>query len=366
MDKTRVLLLPIGQGASIVANGLKRKNKRYPILFINSTPRDSVGLEFFKPDLNVVLYNGAKGTGNNSELGKELAEDNRFAINSKLASYNSIDIFNVMFTMGGGTGSGGFSTIVKLIKRSYPSKKVNLVGFAPRIDEGVDRIENFLKCWNEIDEVLELVDDVKIVDNSYKYDSENKSFDAVNKAAIEHIDAMYSLTSSSVGASIDENDSYKVCTAKGFGQVLLLPDLDIESKVAIDIALGNSPFALPEKNELKCQYAGINIKPEPYNHSDIAKNIKASTEPYTGLNGKQNIVVLGGGEMPTEFADILEEQYKEAKAEEKNRRSESRASHKIKLDLDDEDDSNKPRLKSNDLFIDDDEDDELLLDDSWM
>lgn len=368
MDKSRILLLPIGQGAAIIANGLKKKNKRYPILFVNSTPRDSVGLDFFKPDMNVILYNGAKGTGNNRNLGKELAIENRFAITSKLSSYNSIDTFVVFFTMGGGTGNGGFSTIVKLIKKAYPNKKINLVAIAPRIDEGVDRLTNAIECWNEINDVFQYVDDIKIVDNGYKYDSEeNKGFEVVNNAVIEHLDAMFSLAGNHADSAIDENDSLKVCTAKGFGQVLLLPNQYVNIRQAIDTALNNSPFVLPEDNTFKCKYAGINTIDGVYNNGDIAKEIKSSTKPYETHNSKQNIVVLGGGETPTEFIDILAISLKEAKAEELEREKTTFKSHKIVLDdiAIETNNAVKKEEKNAGLFIADDDNDDLF-DDDWL
>lgn len=367
MDKSRTLLLPIGQGASIIANGLKRKNQRYPILFINSTPRDSVGLEFFRPDMNVILYNGAKGTGNNRELGKELAIENRFAIASKLASYNSIDTFVVLFTMAGGTGNGGFSTVVKLIRKAYPNKKINLVAIAPRIDEGVDRLSNAIKCWNEINDIFPYVNDIKVVDNGYKYNKEkSKGFETVNNAVIEHLDAMFSLAGKHTNGSIDENDALKVCTAHGFGQVLLLPNECDDVNRAIDIALNNNPFVLPEDSRLKCKYAGINIIENAYNKEDIYKEIESSTEPYLTYNNKQNIIVLGGGEMPTEFIDIIDISLKEAKIEELKREKSAFKSHKIDLDDIETTNTASPKNeKSSGLFIDD-EDDDLLFDDSWL
>lgn len=367
MDKSRTLLLPIGQGASIIANGLKRKNQRYPILFINSTPKDSVGLEFFKPNMNVVLYNGAKGTGNNRKLGKELAIENRFAIASKLASYNSIDTFVVLFTMAGGTGNGGFSTVVKLIKKAYPNKKINLVAIAPRIDEGIDRLSNAIQCWNEMNDLFKYVNDIKVVDNGYKYNKEiSKSFDVVNNAVIEHLDAMFSLSSGYNGSSMDENDALKVCTAQGFGKVLLLPSECENVNKAIDIALNNNPFIFPEDSRLKCKYAGINIIEGIYNEKDIYKEIESSTEPYLTHNNKQNIIVLGGGDTPTEFIDIIDISLNEAKIEEFKRERNAFKTHKITLDDVELDDLSLSKDENESELFMDDEDDDLLFDDSWL
>lgn len=81
-----------------------------------------------------------------------------------------------------------------------------------------------------------------------------------------------------------------------------------------------------------CDYLGINLKIDGYDPSEVSKLFEVYRSTYITYNDKNNIVVLGGCETPTESIKLVK-----MALEDKNKRKSSRSKKRsviIELDTD--------------------------------
>ena len=215
------------------------------------------------------------------------------------------DVITVFTSADGGTGSGVTPMLIRLLKLTYLKKKldrkINLVAIMPDY-ENDDRVafENSIAFWNEIMQIKdECIDDIKFVDNS-----KGKSFAEINKKVVELLNNSYSMNGESDEGDIDDRDAKIFNTEKGFGLVLSLSDEYRDAKTAIDRAIKDSIFALP--NSYECNYLGVSVKKDSYSLKEIRNcfdNVYKTT--YKTNNPKHNTIVLGGCEVPSEIIEMI-------------------------------------------------------------
>lgn len=356
MDKSKMLLIGIGQGAGNIVDGLLSKSKKYNGVFFNSSLGDIKPLKNADIDKNVYIYPGADGSGRDRVKADAMARDNANAIGDKLKSYPQTDLIVIFVTMAGGTGSGSIKTFIKIAKKALPYAKINIVAVMPNYyTEDELSIRNTLECWNDINSVIDLVNDIKYIDNTKR-----ETYREINEETVELLDLAYGMVGIHADGNIDKNDSFRINTAVGTGLVLKLGDEYRDTKVAIDKAIKNSIFAQPSIYD--CDYLGINIKENQYSHNSISEEFEVFKTTYKTFNDKFNLVVLGGLETPRDTIEILEMSLKE-RASRKSARNKNRG---VMVNLDNiyEEPKSKPKKKEINAYEEDDFD--LLFDDDFM
>ena len=169
-----------------------------------------------------------------------------------------------------------------------------------------------MECWNDINSIMDLINDVKFVDNNKR-----NTYKEINNEVIESLDLAYNIIGIHADGSIDNKDSFRINTAEGSGLILKLYDGLKDAKTAIDLAIKNSVFVQPDVYD--CDYLGINLKIDGYDPYEVTKLFEVYKSTYITYNNKNNIVVLGGCETPTESIDLIK-----MALEDKNKRKLSR------------------------------------------
>lgn len=355
MDKSKLLLVSIGQGGSNIVDGMLSKNKRYNGLFINSSIGDIKPLKNAKLDKNVFIYPGADGSGRDRVKSEEMFLENTNTLGMLLRRFPQTEVVVVFASMSGGTGSGSISKFIQLTKKALPTAKINVVAILPSLTEDELSLRNSLECWNDLNKVINLISDIKLVDNSKR-----NSYAEINKEVIDSLDLAYNIMGVHQDGTIDQNDSKRINTAEGYGLVIKLGDDFTTSKEAIDNAIENSVFA--QVDNYDCDYLGINIKPDNYNIQKIAEEFEVFKTTYKTYNSKENYLVLGGLEMPTECVELIKMTLDD-KTKKKGLRTKTR---QVIIDIDDEvKNKNDESPKIVDIY-DEDEDFDDLFDDSWI
>jgi hypothetical protein len=99
-------------------------------------------------------------------------------------------------------------------------------------------------------------------------------------------------------------------------------------KTAVDLAIKNSVFVQPDVYD--CDYLGINLKIDGYDPYEVTKLFEVYRSTYITYNKKNNIVILGGCETPTESINLIK-----IALEDKNKRKLSRNKKRsVIIDLD--------------------------------
>lgn len=344
MEKSKMLLVSLGQGAGNIVDGLLSKNPRYNGLFLNSSLFDIKPLKNAIMDKNVYIYPGTDGSGRDRNKSKEMIKDNANAIGGLLRKYPITEAIVVFTTMAGGTGSGAIKTFIQIAKKALPNVKVNVVAILPSLKEDELAFKNTLECWNEINSIMDLINDVKFVDNNKR-----NTYKEINNEVIESLDLSYNIMGVHADGNIDNKDSFRINTSEGSGLVLKLYDGLKDTKTAIDLAIQNSVFVQPDVYD--CDYLAINLKIDGYDPYEVSQLFEVYRSTYVTYNNKHNIVVLGGCETPTESIKLVK-----MALEDKNKRMLTRNKKRsVIIDLNTE---NKEELdvlndnELNDLFED--------------
>jgi cell division GTPase FtsZ len=325
MEKGKMLLVSLGQGAGNIVDGLLGRNPRYNGLFLNSSLFDIKPLKNAVMEKNVYVYPGTDGSGRDRNKSKEMIKDNANDIGTLLRKYPLTDTVVVFTTMAGGTGSGAIKTFIQITKKALPKAKVNVVAILPSLKEDELAFKNTLECWNDINSIMDLINDVKFVDNNRR-----NTYKEINNEVIESLDLAYNIIGIHADGNIDNKDSFRINTAEGSGLILKLYDGLKDVKTAIDLAIKNSVFVQPDIYD--CDYLGINLKIDGYDPSEVSKLFEVYRSTYITYNDKNNIVVLGGCETPTESIKLVK-----MALEDKNKRKSSRSKKRsviIELDTD--------------------------------
>lgn len=298
MEKSKILLVALGQGAGNIVDGLLSKNKSYNGLFFNSSLFDIKPLKNANIDKNVYLYPGTDGSGRDRNKSKEMIKDNANAIGTLLRKYPQTEVMVVFTSMAGGTGSGAIKTFIQIASAAIPSTKINVVAILPSLTEDQLSFKNTIECWNDINSVIDLVSDIKFVDNNKR-----NTYKEINNEVVESLDLAYNLVGIHVDGNIDRKDSFRINTADGAGLILKLYDGLKDAKNAIDLAIKNSVFAQPDTYD--CDYLGINLKSDGYDPNEVSKCFEVYKSTYMTYNNEFNIVVLGGCEIPTQSIKLI-------------------------------------------------------------
>ena len=341
MEKSKMLLIALGQGAGNIVDGLLSKNKRYNGLFFNSSLFDIKPLKNAVMDKNVYLYPGTDGSGRDRSRSREMISDNVSGIGTLLRKYPQTEAIVIFSTMAGGTGSGAVKTFIKIAKAAIPNAKVNVVAILPSLKEDELAFKNTIECWNDINSVMDMVNDVKFVDNNKR-----NTYKEINKEVIDSLDLAYNIIGIHPDGNIDNKDSFRINTADGTGLVLKLYDGVKDAKTAVDLAIENSVFVQPDI--YACDYLGINLKIDGYDPNEVSKCFEVYKSTYITYNNDNNIVVLGGCETPIEAIKLIK-----LSLDEKNKRKAARSRKRsVMIDIDDNYEKNEEI--SIDNFLDDD------------
>ena len=241
-----------------------------------------------------------------------MIKDNANAIGTLLRKYPITEAIVVFTTMAGGTGSGAIKTFIQIAKKALPNAKVNVVAILPSLKEDELAFKNAIECWNDINSIMDLINDVKFVDNNKR-----NTYKEINTEVIEALDLSYNIMGVHADGNIDTKDSFRINTAEGSGLVLKLYDGLKDAKTAVDLAIQNSVFVQPDVYD--CDYLGINMKIDRYDPYEVSKLFEVYRSTYITYNNINNIVVLGGCETPTESIKLIK-----MALDDKNKRKQSR------------------------------------------
>lgn len=304
MNKRKMLLIGCGKAGNKLVNEMLKKDGRYTGLFVNTAYNDMAKLEKFNED-NAFLFSGTNGSGRNRSLAQDYVKQQIQSLVDLVTSYPMQDVITVFTSADGGTGSGITPMLIRLLKLTYVKKKldrkINLVAIMPDY-ENDDRVafENSIAFWNEIMQIKdECIDDIKFIDNS-----KGSNFAEINDKVVELLNNSYSMNGESDEGDIDDRDAKMFNTEKGFGLVLTLSDEYKDAKTAIDRAIKDSVFALP--NSYECNYLGISVKKDSYSLKEIRSCFETVYKTtYRTNNTKHNTIVLGGCEVSSEVIEMI-------------------------------------------------------------
>lgn len=325
MNKSKMLLIGIGQAGNKLVSEMIKKDKRYVGLFVNSAYEDMANLEGFSPT-NAFIFPGENGSGKNRENAKMFVKSHIKSLVSTVIKYPLQDTLTVFTSTDGGTGSGSTPMFLQLLRQANKSKIINLVAIIPsyKNDDKVS-FENTLAFWSEIEELPEgTINDIKVIDNS-----KGENYADINERAVTAIDRSYSMMGKHDIGNIDEGDSKTYNSANGFSLPLILENNNSNVQEAIDIAIKSSIFAIP--NSFDCDYLAISLIEGQYDCNEVRECFdNVFRTPFKTYNNKFNMVLLTGMNAPDEAIETINMRLEELEEKEKNRKPRKRMLSSLK------------------------------------
>ena len=335
MNKSRIAVIGTGGCGNKLLDTLLNIDNRYVSLFCNTNIREMEILDNYNKDTNALYIAGASGSGRDSKVAKELIIRDKARVGdylkNRFSESSGINTFFIIASGDGGSGSGSVSLLTQIIKRNVNSKaKINLLIAAPKLSEKELSFANFKRLWNDIAKLIEagMLNSIQFIDNNKMYDEEE-----FNYAVMKEFDDSLSINS----IEIDEKDSERVNTAPGYKVTLSIDSKYKPLKMAVDNAIKNSNFILPE--HLECDYMLSYLDGDVFDNSHLERLFTTygmTKSDYHSVEDEPNIIVLGGCEMPVQYMELIEEAEMNLKIQKEERNKSRVKMVSVTIDEDDE------------------------------
>ena len=366
MNRRKILLIGCGRTGNKLINEMMKKDARYTGIFVNSSYNDMSNLEKFNEETNAFLFTGVNGSGKDPVKAEKYMKDDIQSLVYTITKYPLHDVITIFTSADGGTGSGTVPKLCQTLKlvfnqKGMTNKKINVVAVFPTIKRN-DRIsfKNAIRFWNKIVSIKDdIIDNILIVDNT-----KGDTYKEINEKVVTSIHNAYSMNGVHDEGEIDDEDARRFNTSKGFGLILNLDSDYKDASLAIDKAMENSIFALP--NTLSCDYIGVSLKESDYLIDDVLSHLPdARRTIYKTYNNKHNTIVLGGCSAPQELIWNIKNSLEEMDRKE----MQPNADDNLMIDIDDMNDI-KPKTiskeKERQVYTEDDIDNIVsALQDLW-
>ncbi|WP_205427971.1 tubulin-like doman-containing protein [Clostridium botulinum] len=335
INKRQILLIGCGKAGNRLVNELMLQDPRLTGLFVNTSYDDMANLKKCNED-NTFLFTSADGSGRNRNVAQQYVKDQIRSLIDTITGYPLHNNIYIVTSADGGTGSGITPMICQLLRTAFKTKKldrkINLIAVMPsvKIDDKL-AFENALGFWNDIvmkrkdkagnefsikDECL---DNIKLINNT-----KCNNYEEINKKAVRDIINSFNMNGTHDEGDIDDRDSKTFNTEKGFSLILTLPNGYKDAKEAVDFAIKDSVFALPDN--YNCNYIGLSLNEEDYMLDEVRVCFdvvyKTTYKTYNTL--KHNTIVLSGCSAPNEVIASIKQKLDELNTKQSNQNVEDK------------------------------------------
>lgn len=283
MDKNKVSWIGLGQGGSnIVLEAERRYN--YNCMYLNTSKEDLASLNGVKYPIHIP--NGIGAAKDRKAVIKLMSE----SIDEVVTKINNLvtgDIVFVVFSTGGGTGSGSSSFICKYL--SQIGKIVIPVAILPNDKESAKSAENSYNCLAELSQI-DGIGGTFLLDNSKVEDKF-----VINNKFVADIDALLSINHSSQYGNIDEAEIRTILSCPGISVISrcskarsFVPEIiqgwyngiyaDIESKTAM--------------------YLGLSTSNKSIDSNTLIKEFDGVFDTFVGISESTSLAILSGMQWP--------------------------------------------------------------------
>lgn len=326
MNKMKCLIIGCGKAGNKITNEILEGDKSGQLtgLFVNTSYNDMANLSK-RTDDNTFLFTSANGSGRDRSIAQNYVKDQIKALITAITNFPLRDNVYLITSADGGTGSGITPMICQLLKNAFDSKgldrKINLIAIMPnqKTDDTL-AFENAIGFWNDIVKTRKdkqgneftikdkCLDSIKIVDNT-----KGKNYSEINSRLVKTLLNSFNMNGVHDEGDIDDKDSFKFNTEKGFSIILDIPRGYSTVEEAIDKAIADCIYAVPDN--YNCNYLGISLKEEDYLIDEVRNSFSiVNKTTYKTYNSNHNTVVLSGCAEPNELITNMAQKLEDLKS----------------------------------------------------
>ncbi len=201
--KNRIGFIAVGQAGGNIGSALEKNG--YNVLFLNTSTEDLDTLTKVKFKYHI---KGGEGCNKDRNKAKELVVEDFEQIASAIHQKIPEDFIYVIFSSGGGTGSGASPMLIDLLGQ-HMEKKVGAITIIPSENEPLKTHINSYECFRELADI-EMASTIVLDNNAYK----NKMI--INQEFVKAFDLMMDMPNhKDVRGNIDKAEIKELIETRG-------------------------------------------------------------------------------------------------------------------------------------------------------
>lgn len=287
--KNSVGFLGIGQAGSNIALGFERLG--YSVAYLNTSREDLDSLKYAKHKIHI---RGGEGASKNRKAVLQLAAESIDDILSDVTSILTQEYIVLIFSTGGGTGSGLGPAIASYL--SSINRKVAIAAVLPDSKESPRTCENAYNTCVDISG-LQNIGAVFLLDNSNVEDKFT-----LNDVFVKDIDNLLTLNNCSKFGNIDKSEIKTMLTTPGLAMMTRQSKAKSTAPFIIN-GLTNNIYA---KVEIKSPVVvGISTTNRSLDFDDIYCEIGYPYDDFRGISNINTLCIACGYQWPVQRLETL-------------------------------------------------------------
>ena len=298
--KEQLGFITVGQGGGNI--GLLLEQKGYKVLHINTSPEDLATLKEAK---HVYHIKGGEGCKKDRNKAKVLIEKDFETISENIKQVIPHEYVIVVFTTGGGTGSGSSPMLIELLIE-HLGKKVGVVCVLPSRKEQLRTFINAYECFVEL-EGIDGLGATFILDNE-KAEADKFS---INDSFVELLDSLLKVPEyHNAKGNIDVAEMKELLSTRGAAVISKLTKNADDAKALIK-SFRENIFA-PVEGDRIIKYIGLSAL-SSIDVSEVTVETGTCLEVFQGVNPINTVCVFCGLTYPYTELKKLKERVEENK-----------------------------------------------------
>ena len=283
--KKDIAFLAIGQAGGNI--GKLFEALKFKVMYINTSNEDLKTLPEAKHTYHI--KNGEGATKDRGAAKKLIIEDIQDLVNEISKTITEEYIF-VIFSAGGGTGSGVSPMLITYLSEMMPQRKIGGITILPSAGESIRAQINAYDCFSELDGLTKMRG-LFVIDNNSRSDKLT-----LNELFVTLFTSMLKMPGyTDFRGNIDTRELKEVLSAPGCITISTLPGGQSSTSELAD-SLKNNIFAQTEQDGI-IQYLALSMAAE-INTQALCRSIGKPLDLFIGYNSDTTICVLSGLSFP--------------------------------------------------------------------
>ena len=278
----KIGFIAVGQAGGNI--GSKLEAVGYDVLFLNTSDEDLSTLETkFKYHIK-----GGEGCNKDRNKAKELVIGDFESIAKEIVEKVNKDFIYVIFSSGGGTGSGASPMLIDVLIQ-HMDKAVGAITIIPGENEPLKTHINAYECFREIEGIDGMASTIVLDNNA----CENKF--SINKSFVDSLQGLMDMPNyKDIRGNIDKAEVMELISARG---MLVVTQTDKTEANLSNIVEGiKKNIYAPIESDKVIKYLGL-LAAKPVDISELKKEVGSYIDAFQGY-GDETICVLSGLSFP--------------------------------------------------------------------
>jgi cell division GTPase FtsZ len=283
--KDKVGFICIGQAGGNIGQLFEQRG--YNCLFLNTSTED---LKTLNTKYRFHIPEG-EGCNHSREKAVELTKKHYHKIiDEVLDKLFYQDLIYLIFSTGGGTGSGVSPILLEMLNSSFPQKYFGCITILPALDETIKAHINSYQCYQEISNIERLA-------TVFTLDNDKLDKFIINKTMVDYFDTFINITNHvNIKGNIDKAEIWEQLTTRGNAVISIIDKSSNNLTASIIKSWENTIFTNIEQDK-NLVYMGLSVTDE-INQEELNRYIGTPYDVFKNYNDQKTVTMLSGLSFP--------------------------------------------------------------------